>query len=116
MITILLAAGCFAFPPLFVRCVSRLPARDPRFLMRWARAGFGGTATASIAAVAAGGWLYAASYGASGLLALILWWWSRHRRKRSLKALGAKARARLAAMARNMPRLPPRLVPQRVPA
>jgi membrane protein implicated in regulation of membrane protease activity len=40
--------------------------------------------------------------------------WRRRKRRRSLKALGHKARARLAAMARNMPRPSPapRLVPQ----
>lgn len=115
MITILFAAGCFAFPPLFTRCVMRVPVRDARFLVHWAWGGFGGMATASGAAVFTGGWLYAASYGASGLLALILWWWSRRKRKRSLRQLGHKARARLAAMVRNMPRPSPRLVPQRAP-
>jgi small-conductance mechanosensitive channel len=49
-----------------------------------------------------------------------LWWqqWRRRRRKRSLRALGHKARARLAAMARNMPRPGPvlRPAPQGAPA
>jgi hypothetical protein len=41
------------------------------------------------------------------------WLWRRNRRKRrrSLKALGNKARARLAAMARNMPKPGPVLRP-----
>lgn len=42
-----------------------------------------------------------------------MWWqqWRRRRRKRSLRQLGHKARARLAAMARNMPRPGPVLRP-----
>lgn len=60
--------------------------------------------------------------GACGVIAAIWarWWWRdrRKRRKRSLKALGHKARARLAAMARNMPRPGPvlRPVPQGAPS
>lgn len=47
------------------------------------------------------------------------WLWRRNRRdrkKRMLRLLGHKARARLEAMARNMPRPSPRLVPQGNPA
>jgi hypothetical protein len=40
-----------------------------------------------------------------------LWWSGRKRKKRSLRALGNKARARLAALARNMPRPGPVLRP-----
>jgi hypothetical protein len=111
VITILFAAGCFAFPPLFTRCVLRVPTRSPQFLVRWAWSGFGGMTTSGIAAVFNGGWPYSAAYGASGLLALILWWWSRRKRKRSLRQLGHKARVRLAAMARNMPKPGPVLRP-----
>lgn len=60
--------------------------------------------------------------GACAVIAVIWawWWWQgrRKRRKRSLKALGHKARARLAAMARNMPKPGPvlRPVPQGAPS
>lgn len=112
------AAMCFAFPPLHalvVCCARRVPSGDGRFFADWARGGAGGTAGAALAAAVSGGWLYVASWGASALLGLILWWLSRRQRKRSLRQLGNKARARLAAMLRNMPSLSPRLVPQAAP-
>jgi hypothetical protein len=111
VITILFAVVSFAFPPLFTRCVMRVPVKSPQFFMRWALGGFGGMVTSGIAAVFDGGWLYTAAYGASGLLGLILWWWSRRKRKRSLRALGAKARARLAAMVSKIPKPGPVLRP-----
>lgn len=109
--SILIAAGIFAFPPLFTLTLSlsmRLPVRGRWFLLQWAAGGTGGM----LASLGQGDWRDAAAFGSSGLLALILWWRSRRkRRKRSLKALGHKARARLAAMARNMPRPAPVLRP-----
>jgi hypothetical protein len=52
------------------------------------------------------------------VFAWVVWWVDRHgrRKRRSLKALGSKARARLASMLRNMPRPGPvlRPVPQGV--
>jgi hypothetical protein len=113
--SILWAALCFAFPPLFVLAAWR-PSTSTRFFARWAYGGAGGMTTSAIAASFSGGWPDVAAWGASGLLGLILWWWSRRKRRRSLRQLGGKARARLAAMLRNMPRPSPRLVPQRVPA
>jgi hypothetical protein len=113
--SILWAAFCFAFPPLnsLVVCrARRVPVGSSRFFARWAFGGLGGTVASSIAAVSNGDWLYVAAFGASALLGLILWWLSRRNRKRSLKLLGVKARARLAAMLRSMPRPSPRLVPQ----
>jgi Flp pilus assembly protein TadB len=55
-----------------------------------------------------------ASAVALAVAAVWFWLWRRGRknRKRSLRQLGHKARARLAAMIRNMPRPSPRLVPQ----
>lgn len=108
------AAACFAFAPLFVsgvRRVARLPLKCPWFYFQWTCAALGGF----VSALLSGEWTHVAGWGASALLALVLWWWSRRKRKRSLKALGHKARARLAAMVKNMPRPSPRLVPQRMP-
>jgi hypothetical protein len=113
--SILWAAFCFAFPPLLTLGIFRAKGRsvrDPEFFARWGWGGPSGTVSSSIAAVSNGDWLYVAAFGASGLLGLILWWLSRRNRKRSLKLLGVKARARLAAMLRSMPRPSPRLVPQ----
>jgi hypothetical protein len=113
--SLLWAAFCFAFPPLHALVVCgarRRPSWTPAFFADWACCGACGTAGSVFAAVGSGGWLYVASWGASALLGLILWWLSRRNRKRSLKLLGAKARARLAAMVRSMPRPSPRLVPQ----
>jgi hypothetical protein len=74
--------------------------------------------TAVIAAVLAllyalhGNWPGAvANAGVAAFWAWIWWHHGRRRRKRSLRALGNKARARLAAMARNMPRPGPVLRP-----
>ena len=70
--------------------------------------------------VAEGRWLWAAGYGA-----VLAWWiWSfwrrqKRKRKRTLAALGAKAKARIAAMKRAMrerARPRPVLRPQRSPA
>lgn len=107
------AAVCFASPPLFVLAGCR-PSTRTRFFALWAWAGGGGTATAGLCAAASGsGWLNVAAWGASGLLGLVLWWHSRRKgRRKALRLLGGKARAVLAAMARNMPRPSPRLVPQ----
>lgn len=111
IVTVLLSVLSFALPPLYVRLMRLamgLPVRCPRFFSHWALGAAGMTA----GTVIAGAWPEAASSGASVLLALVLWWYSRRKRKRSLRQLGNKARARLAAMARNMPRPSPRLVPQ----
>jgi hypothetical protein len=116
--SILWTAFCFSFPPLHALVVCsarRVPISSRRFFADWTCCGACGTAGAAVSAAVGGGWLYVASWGASALLGLILWWLSRRNRKRSLKLLGAKARARLAAMLRNMPRPSPRLVPQTVP-
>jgi hypothetical protein len=110
--SILVDAGIFAFPPAYalaVRLFLHLPVRSPWFFVQWATSGFVGAFTA----VTAGDWPHVAVWGASGLLGLVLWWRSRRkRRKRSLKALGNKARAVFAAMAANMPRPGPVLRPQ----
>jgi hypothetical protein len=114
VISIFLAAGCFAFPPAFIlafRRATRQPLACPQFFLHWAMSAAGGSA----GMMPGGAYLFASAYGASALLAMILWWWSRRKRRRSLKALGHKARARLAALVRNMPRPAPRLVPQGVP-
>jgi len=85
---------------------------------RWALAAFLSGMTAVAYAVLA---LFYALHG-DGLLtgvhafnaAMWAWiWWRRRRggRKRSLRQLGHKARARLAALARNMPRPGPVLRP-----
>jgi hypothetical protein len=118
LINVLALAVCFATPPLLsalMRAAVRLPPPpDPGFFRQWAAGGFGGAAFSGLAAPYTGWWPGPAAYGASGLLGLVLWWHSRRKRKRSLKALGNKARARLAALARNMPRPSParRPVPQ----
>src|ERR1700722_11884444 len=104
MIDIILAVGSFAFPPVWAFIMTRigLASRSRReFLARWALGGFGGAVTSTIAALLDGGGLYPLSFGASGLVGLVLWWLSRRKRRRSLKALGGRARARLAAMLRN---------------
>jgi hypothetical protein len=109
---VLITAGFFAFPPLYVlalRIVMRLPVKSPWFFVSWACSGAGGMLGTLLDR---GAPVHAAAFGASGLLALVLWWWSRRKRKkRSLKALGHKARARLAALAANMPRPGPVLRP-----
>lgn len=110
IVVVLLSATSFATPPLIVLLVLR-PSTRTRFFGHWACAGFGGTVTSSFAAALDKGWLYVAAFGVSGLLGLILWWLSRRKRKRSLKALGSKARARLAAMVKNMPTPGPVLRP-----
>jgi hypothetical protein len=111
---IILAAGSFAFPPAWAFIMVRIgpsPRTRREFLARWAAGGFGGAITSSIAALPGGGWLYPLSFGASGLVGLILWWLSRRKRRRSLKALGGRALKALAAMLRNMPRPGPVLRP-----
>jgi membrane associated rhomboid family serine protease len=109
---ILIAAGFFAFPPLYVLGLSRLmrlPAKGPWFFVSWACSGACGMAGELLAR---GSPAHAAALGASALLAMVLWWWSRRkRRKRSLRQLGEKMRAVFAAMARNMPRPGPVLRP-----
>lgn len=61
-------------------------------------------------------WPAAARAAALAVVFLWLWWRKRKDRKKALRALGYKARARLEAMVRSMPRLSPRLVPEGVPA
>jgi len=56
-------------------------------------------------------WIASAIAFAVAAIWFWMWWRKRKKRKRSLKALGHKARARLAAMARNMPRPGPVLRP-----
>lgn len=110
----ILAAGVwFISPPVLIAGMRRLKGQKVICAFFYAQWALGALAAAGGAAMGRG-WLNAAAFGASGLVGLILWWNSRRKRKRSLKLLGAKARARLAAMTRNMPRPSPRLV--RVPA
>jgi hypothetical protein len=58
-----------------------------------------------------------AAYAAMAAVYFWLWRWNRPRRRRSLKALGHKAKARVADMLRNMPKPGPvpRPVPQGAP-
>jgi len=116
--TVFWAAACFAFPPAFARFALRAPAGSTRFFGEWACAGFCGAVTGSaLAASGAGEWVLAAAWGTSGVAGLVLWWHSRRKGKRkALKAIGGKAKARLAAMLGNMPRPSSPLVLQRVPA
>lgn len=93
----------------------RRPFRAHDFFSRWAV----GDAGATLFSALKGDWRNALAWGLSGLLALALWWFSRRRkRRRALRQLGHKARAALAAMARNMPRPGPvlRPVPQGSPS
>lgn len=116
IITVLLMAASFTAPPLFALVMRRAeglpPPPAPGFFAQWAWGGLGGTITSALSAIGTGEWVIVASFGASALTGTVLWWYSRRKRKRSLRQLGNKARARLAAMARNMPRPSPRLVPQ----
>ena len=111
MTGILFAAWAFAVPPLLtlgMRRMTRLPVRSKWFFIQWASGGLCG----ALGYLIGGSRVNAAASAASALLALVLWWHSRRkRRKRSLRQLGSKARARLAAMARNMPRPGPVLRP-----
>jgi len=110
-VTVLLAAFCFAVPPLFtllVRRAVRLPLAFPQFCAEWA----GYAACGAAGTMLGGGWVFAAAYGTSALLALVLWWHSRRKRRKIAKLIGEKGRAVLARMTRSMPRLSPRLVPQ----
>ena len=101
----------FTLPLLVAWLMSRIlrfPVRSRSYLLAWTTSAGGGMIgallpPASPAEVIGG--------AASCLLALILWWWSRRKRKRTLAALGNKARARLAAMLRNMPKPGPVLKP-----
>jgi hypothetical protein len=110
--SVLIVAAILATGPLIafgVPWALRLPSLGARRFLEWIACDLGG----GLAALAGGEWLHLAAWGASGLLGLVLWWWSRRKgRRKALRLLGGKARAVLAAMARNMPRLSPRLVPQ----
>lgn len=64
-------------------------------------------------ALSVGWWLGCAAFAVLAAVLGVLWWNSRRKgRRKALRLLGGKARAVLAAMARNMPRPSPRLVPQ----
>jgi hypothetical protein len=88
----------------------------------WPRHVFAGACAAVLAAIGltrvlAHDWPAAGASLGWALLWFWLWWrWRRGKRRKALRALGAKARARLAAMLRRMPRAAPRLVPQGSPA
>jgi hypothetical protein len=101
----------FAAGPAWALALRRLLGNvvaGPWFFVDWIAVDLGGEASA----VAARQPLHIAAWSTSMLLALILWWWSRRRGKRkALKALGAKARARVAAMVKNMPKPGPVLRP-----
>jgi len=93
----------------------RLGRPGPRgdWLLYWNGGGVG----VAIAALAARHFGDVTAGAVSALLAFILWWWRRKKnRLRALRLIGAKARARLAALIRSMPRPAPRLVPEGVPA
>jgi hypothetical protein len=100
---ILLAVIDFAIPPLTVLGMFRIlgqPAGGSGFYGWWAVAAAFSTASSLVAFGFGAGW----PFGASGVLAMVLWWRSRRKgRKRAARSAGAKARARIAAMARNMP-------------
>ena len=104
----------FASGPAWALLLARMPGLPRSFYLRWAA--FDGIGL--LWAVIFGDWGNTFPWAASGLLALILWWWSRRKRKRTLASLGSKARARLAAMIRNMPKPGPvlRPVPQGSPS
>jgi len=101
----------FAVPPAVASGLQRaqgMQAAGTGFYRQWLSAAAGAGAVAA----ALRDWPAVASFAVSGMLALILWWLSRRRkRKRAVKALGHKARARLAAMIRNMPKPGPVLRP-----
>ena len=84
---------------------------DAEGAARWAGIAAAAYGSEALAAAAGGDWMTAA-VGAA-LAAFWFWLWRRGRRnrKRSLRALGNKARARLAAMAGNMPKPGPVLRP-----
>lgn len=59
-------------------------------------------ACVTVANLAGGYWLAAASGGLSFMVALAIWWWRRRKdRRRALRELGYKARALLAAVVRR---------------
>lgn len=62
-------------------------------------------------------WSEALGYGTSGAVAMILYfiWKHRHKGKKVAKELGAKARARIEKLVRDMPRPGPGLRPVPVP-
>lgn len=91
----------------FVACSGmalRAQADQAPSLEAWNLAAAGICTALALFCALTGAWTYAAVVG---LLAAYRWWlWRngpRKRRRQTLKALGHKARARLAAMARNMP-------------
>lgn len=103
----------FAVPPLTVLGMFRILRRPAgsRFCACWAADALLTMAGVLAAGLGPGG---AWPSGASGVIALVLWWWSRRKkRKRAARPAGAKARARLAAMAKGMPK--PGRVPRPVP-
>jgi hypothetical protein len=99
---VLIAVAIFAFAPLLQLAWFRtLRPAGWQFYFQWACTDLGG----SVSALVSSEWLHLAAWGSSGLLALVLWWWSRRKgRRKTLRLLGGKARAVLAAMAGNMPK------------
>lgn len=92
-------AGGFGSPPVIGYMLSRtLPHARPRFYFLWSTSALGGMLGSLLPPLAL---VQSASNGASLLLAVFLWWLSRRRRKRAPKAMGAKARALIAAMVRK---------------
>ncbi len=108
------------FPPLdaLAPCAGLL-LRGRLTLRRFAAAWLGLACFIAVIWLTAG--VAASGLGASlsALIALAVWLWTRRKdMKRAVRALGNKARARLAAMARSMPRPGPALrpVPQGAPS
>jgi hypothetical protein len=103
----------FLSGPVWASLLTRMFGLRRLFFARWA----GFDALGLLSAAFLQDWRNIPVWAASAVVALILWWWSRRKRKRTLAALGNKARARLAAMIKKMPKPGPvlRPVPQLSP-
>jgi hypothetical protein len=102
----LLFALGVAVPPAITFATKPRSASVRAWLTVWlVTAAITGTITALASAWLAGGWLSAGDgYLVSGLIAAVILWWRRKRPDRALRAYGAKSLARVAALARSMPR------------
>lgn len=109
--------------PVFIACswmALRAQARQVPSLEAWNLAAAVFATVVAVVFIFLGARLGGIPLGVVAALRWWLWWHGRggRKRKRPLRALGHKARARLAAMARNMPKPGPLLrpVPQAVRA